>query len=195
MSKLHTITDILVDEKIFTTRFACDLAGCRGACCTMPGGRGAPLEPAEVPLVEAAVEPASRWLSDGKKRLIDAKGAVEGDAGDAATRCVEDQDCVFVYYDDGGVAKCAIERAWFEGTSEFRKPLSCHLFPIRVDRLFAGPRLRYEEIEECEPARERGEQEAIDLLPFLEDPVRRAFGDQVWEELIEEYRRRKEQGE
>jgi len=187
MSKLRTVDNLLVNADVFTARFACDLAGCRGACCTMPGGRGAPLEPSEVRLVEGAVEAASAWLSEGKREIIRSRGSVEGQRGDYATRCVEDQDCVFVYYEGkDGVAKCAIERAWIEGKSDFRKPLSCHLFPIRVDELFAGARLRYEEIEECEPGRLRGERENIDLIRFLEEPLRRAFGDETYERLLAE---------
>lgn len=181
--QLIQIDDLLVEEEVLSTRFACDLSSCRGACCTMPGGRGAPLEDREAPLVLDAVSPASTWLSEGKRQIIEELGPIEGDPGDMTTRTVEDQDCVFVYYEENGVAKCAIERAWLEGKSPFRKPLSCHLYPIRVDQLFGGARLRYEEIEECEGGRERGSKENVDLIAFLEEPLTRAFGRETWEKL------------
>ena len=183
--RLIQVDELLVDRSVFTTTFACDLSACHGACCTMPGGRGAPLEDPEVPLVEGAVAAAGRWLSRAKREIIATQGAVEGSPGDMTTRCVEDQDCVFVYYEGEGVAKCAIERAWNEGETTFRKPLSCHLFPIRVDQLFAGDRLRYEEIEECEGGRARGAAEQIDLIDFLEEPLTRAFGRETWLALKE----------
>lgn len=180
ISRLIQIENLLVDRSIFQKTFACDLSACKGACCTMPGGRGAPLQDREVPIVEEAVAAASKWLSPAKQEIIARDGAVEGRAGDMTTRCVEDQDCVFVYFEEKGIAKCALERAYNEGESTFRKPLSCHLFPIRVDDLFAGERLRYEEIDECEGGRARGDAEKIELLDFLEEPLTRAFGRETW---------------
>lgn len=176
------VDGLLVNNDVLSTRFACDLCHCRGACCTMPGGTGAPLTDAEVPEVIAAVEAARPYLSTRKRALIDAKGAVEGSPGNYTTRCVDDADCVFVTY-DGDIAFCAIERAWREGKTSFRKPLSCHLFPIRVDDLFGSDRLRYEMIEECAGGVARGRTEGIPLIVFLEEPLTRAFGPEVYEEL------------
>ena len=182
------VLDSLVDPSISSTNFACDLARCRGACCTMPGGRGAPLEEKEVGEVQRAEEAAMPWLSKQKQDIIHQQGSVEGRPGDRTTRCVDDRDCVFVYY-EGKVAKCAIERAWLEGESSFRKPLSCHLFPIRVDEFFGGTRLRYEEIPECEPGVARGEREQISLITFLREPIIRAFGEKFFKELVKALRK------
>ena len=174
----------LVELPVVQTKFACDLSRCCGACCTMPGGRGAPLEEREVRYVKEAEKAALPFLSKEKRRIIYEQGSVEGRRGDQATRCVNNRDCVFVFYEGEG-AKCAIEQAWLEGQSDFRKPLSCHLFPIRVDELFGGARLRYEEIPECEAALERGERENISLIEFLREPIVRAFGEDFYEELKE----------
>ena len=179
------VQKILVEKDVTTANFACDLAQCRGACCTMPGGSGAPLEEEEVKHVQNAEKHALPWLSKQKQAIINNQGSVEGTKGDRTTRCVEDQDCVFVYYENN-VAKCAIERAWLEGKSEFRKPLSCHLFPIRVDDLFGGARLRYERIDQCKPGRERGKTEGIDLIEFLKEPIIRAFGESFYKDLKEQ---------
>lgn len=175
--------NILADRAVGSERFACDLNACKGACCTMPGGRGAPLEDREVPLVEEAVAAALPYLSERNRAEIAAHGAVEGEPGDYATRCIDDRDCVFVTYTDTGIATCAIERAWQEGKSEFRKPLSCHLFPIRVHELFGGPYLHYEKISECAPARKHGKQTNTPLYKFLRDPIVRAFGQEYYDAL------------
>ena len=183
---MHHIADILVDSSVLTARFACDLGGCKGACCTMPGGSGAPLEEAEVEHVHAAESAAAEYLPELNKRVIEIEGSVEGRKGNRTTVCIDDRDCVFVYYDAAGIAKCAIERAWQDGKVEFRKPLSCHLFPIRVDDLFGGARLRYEKISQCAPAVARGEQENIFLVEFLKDPISRAFGEEFYDALLEQ---------
>lgn len=181
---LH-ITEILVDRSITNTQFACDLGRCKGSCCTMPGGQGAPLEEEEVRLVQESEKAALPYLSELNRRVIEIEGSVEGEEGNRTTRCIDDRDCVFVYYEQE-IAKCAIERAWREGTIEFRKPLSCHLFPIRVDDLFGSARIRYEQISECKPAVERGKKEGIALIDFLREPIIRAFGEEFYEELLKE---------
>lgn len=151
----------------------------------MPGGQGAPLEEEEVRLVQEAEQAAFPYLPELNRRVIEIDGSVEGKEGNRTTRCIDDRDCVFVYYEQE-VAKCAIERAWLEGKIAFRKPLSCHLFPIRVDDLFGSARLRYERIPECKPAVERGKNEQIALVDFLKEPLIRAFGEEFYEDLLKE---------
>lgn len=179
---MFTILETIVDEALGSTRFACDLGACKGACCTTPGGRGAPLDDAEVALVEAAVEPAIEYLSERNRRTIEMRGAIEGRAGDYTTRCIDRRDCVFVYY-EGDVAKCAIERAYFDGKTTFRKPLSCHLFPIRINDLFDADLLRYERIPECDPALANGAKTGIPLYQFLREAIVRAYGEPYYKAL------------
>lgn len=181
---MFTILDTVADNDLATARFACDLSACKGACCTTPGGRGAPLEEAEVAMVVEAIPAALPYLPEHNQKIIKSLGAVEGRKGDHATRCIDNRDCVFVYY-DGDVAKCAIERAHFNGESEFRKPLSCHLFPIRVQELIGSNYLRYEKIDECEGARINGRKQGIKLYRFLKDALVRAFGEEFYEALVD----------
>lgn len=108
-------------------------------------------------------------------------GFYEGEPGDYATTCVDDEDCVFVYHDNG-IAKCAIERAYNEGKVSFRKPISCHLYPIRV-RSFAGDILRYHEIAECKPAVAKGDSEKIGVIEFLKDALIRRYGEEWYNRL------------
>jgi hypothetical protein len=181
---MFTILNALADDAIATTEFCCDLTACKGACCTMPGGRGAPLADGEVQAVNDSITVALPYLSPEKRAAIAALGAVEGEPGDYTTRCMDERDCVFVYY-DGQIAKCAIERAFFEGRTEFRKPISCHLFPIRVNDLFGGPYLRYERISECAQALANGREKGVPLYRFLHDALVRAFGQEFYDTLVE----------
>jgi hypothetical protein len=180
---MFKVLDVLVDDALATTRFACDLGACKGACCTMPGGRGAPLDDEEVEPLTNAIPAALPYLSERNRRVIRTIGALEGAPGDMATRCIDNRDCVFVYY-EGEVAKCAIERAHFDGKTEFRKPISCHLFPIRSNELFGGEVLHYERITECKPALKRGERKDVPLYVFLKEAIVRAYGQEFYSELL-----------
>src|ERR1041385_3466296 len=102
---MFVVGEAVIDEAVAQARFACDLEQCRGACCTLPGGRGAP-------------------LIDEECGVIGLDGLFEGVSGQFSTTCVNDRDCVFVYY-EGNVARCSLEKAWLNGESGWRKPVSC----------------------------------------------------------------------
>jgi hypothetical protein len=165
----------VVETEIAEARFCCDLAVCKGGCCTIAGGRGAPVADAEVAEIEKAFPVVRPLLSDAALQVIARTGTVEGRPGDYVTPCVDDRECAYVYF-DGGVAKCSFERAHLEGKIAFRKPISCHLFPIRV-RSHGSDLLRYEQIEECEAARQRGEREDVPLPDFMRTALVRRFGE------------------
>lgn len=181
MRELFFIDDIAVDSSLLTRKFACDLLKCKGACCSLPGGRGAPLLDSEIPEIEAALPEVLPILSEEKRKLISESGFYEGPRGDYATTCVEDEDCVFVYRENG-IAKCAIERAYNDGKVSFRKPVSCHLYPIRVGR-FGGDILRYHELPECDPAVRKGESENVGVVEFLKTALTRLYGEQWYNKL------------
>ncbi len=125
--------------------------------------------------IEKAFPVVKKYLGQDHLRAIDERGLVDRSFGDITTTCFEHRACVFVTYENG-VAKCSFEKAYFAGEIQWRKPLSCHLFPIRVDHGF-NDYLRYESIPECSPALERGEQEDIELADFLKDSLVRAYGE------------------
>lgn len=180
----------LIDGQIPKVKFACDLAKCKGACCTMPGYRGAPVLESELEEIEKAYPVIRKYLSYRHQDVVEERGLFQGRNGDRTTQVVEGRAWVFVTYEDG-IAKCAFEKGYLSSEISWRKPLSCHLFPIRVE---AGlpERLRYEQISQCEPALGRGESEKLPLVEFLRPSLVRAYGEQWYEEFLEHCRRRQE---
>jgi hypothetical protein len=172
---------IVVDTEVRQAHFACDLGACGGACCTMEGGRGAPVTAEELANIRGSLDAIVPFLGGRSREEIAKHGLAEGAAADLALRCIDDRDCIFVLRENG-IARCAVERAFHNGATAFRKPVSCHLFPIRVSR---GPirRLHLERIEECGPGYERGEKERIRLVDFAGAALERAFGDEVADRL------------
>ncbi len=184
---------ISVERNDAKINFACDLAQCKGACCTMKGARGAPLSDNEVDEIYKAFPVVKRYLSKEHLSVIKKYGMIQGDTGNFATQCVNEQACVFVYYENG-IAKCSFEKAFFNGETEWRKPLSCHLFPFRQS--YNGTRqLFFEYIRECAPALERGTREKIPVYKFLKDALVRTYSEKSYEELSAELEHDKGKGE
>jgi len=185
---MFTIGEAIVEDAIARERFACDLGRCHGACCTLPGGRGAPLEDAELQYLVNSFPAAKKYLPPEHLQVIETDGLYEGEPGSYATTCIDEQACVFVFYEEG-IAKCSFERARLNGETTWLKPLSCHLFPIRISSLFSE-RLRYETIAECKPALRRGAKEDVPLYEFLREPLLRKFGQAWYDEFLLQCRMR-----
>ncbi|MFY8160173.1 MAG: DUF3109 family protein [Candidatus Kapaibacteriota bacterium] len=178
---MYQIDNILIDKDIIKSNFSCDLKQCKGACCTYPGDYGAPVLDEEVELIEKSKEAAKKYMSAKSIDILNKVGSIDGEKGDFTTVVIDKKDCVFVFY-EADVAKCAIEKAYFNGESEFRKPLSCHLFPIRVGN-FGGKYLYYEKIKECKPALIKGNEQNLPMVNELKDSISRAFGSEFYEKL------------
>lgn len=179
---MFIIGEAVIDDVVGHASFCCDLGACKGACCAIAGGRGAPLEDDEVLEIEKAFPLVKAYLSQHSLQTIETTGAYEGGPGDFATTCINNRECVFVYYEEG-IARCSFERAYLEGKTDWRKPLSCHLFPIRI-RKFGQDFVRYEQIEECLPGRERGKTEEVKLHIFLREPLIRKYGEEWYEKFL-----------
>ncbi len=181
---MFIVQDVIVDERIAYIKFACNLFGCKGGCCTIPGGKGAPLLNEEVAKIQRALPIVKKYLSPSHRHAVEINGGIEGADDDYTTNCVENKDCTFVYY-EGVVAKCAFEKAYFNNEIDWQKPLSCHLFPIRVSN-FGGDVMRYERLEDCKPALIKGTEESIPLYKFLKDALVRTYGLKWYEEFRSE---------
>ncbi|MGE5480637.1 MAG: DUF3109 family protein [Chloroflexota bacterium] len=177
------IDNIILESEITKSSFCCDLPRCKGGCCTFPGEYGAPLLDEEVPMIMNALDTAFPYLSERSINYIKDEGFIQGEEGDYTTMCIEKKDCVFVFY-KGDIAFCGLEAAYFDGKSDFRKPISCHLFPIRVGS-FDGDYLYYEKIPECAPGVMKGRAENISLVECLRDPLVRAYGEEWYAKLLE----------
>ncbi|HEY4643225.1 MAG TPA: DUF3109 family protein [Bacteroidota bacterium] len=175
------IAEVMVDPSVATTNFSCDLTACHGACCCTAGGRGAALEDEEILEVEKAYSAVEKYLSEKHRNVLQKSGLYVGCPGDYTTLCVEGRECVFVTY-EGPIAKCALEKAFVNGETSWRKPISCHLFPLRL-RKSGKDLLWYEWIPECIPAVKRGDREGIPLTGFLREALVRKYGVGWYEQL------------
>jgi hypothetical protein len=178
---MFLVGNAIIEDDVRDARFACDIELCRGACCCIEGGRGAPLTDDEVLEIQRAYPAVRDMLPADHRATLERDGLVEGRPGEFATTCVDGRACAFAVF-DAGIARCSFERAYLDGRISWRKPLSCHLFPIRVRRI-AHDALRYEQIPECIAGRARGKRESIRLTTFLREPLLRAYGDRWYAEL------------
>lgn len=181
--KFVTIDEVMINTDVLTTKFHCDLAKCKGACCTIEGPNGAPLLEEELPKMEKNLKIALSYLPKEHLDVIAKKGWHRRNMGSYYTSVYRDRACVFVYY-EGDIAKCAYEKAYFEGKSDFRKPVSCHLFPIRISN-FGGEIVRYERSDVCRPALEKGNEEGTQLLDFCKEAITRYYGEKWFTKLKE----------
>ena len=177
------VDEIEVDQQVLEARFACDVLQCKGACCTLQGGSGAPLLDDELDEVVRAFPVVEKYLPQEHRDEIKRSGYVEKNGNHFSTTCLGRCACVFVCY-EGDVAQCSFEKAFLAGELPWRKPVSCHLFPIRI---VAGPniRLRFEYIAECSAALERGDRENIPLPLFLRDAFSRLYGKEWYQRFLD----------
>lgn len=181
--KIIAVEDVLVREEILNTPFACDLENCKGACCTLDSEFGAPVNEEEIEQIKELLPLVKEYITQEHWDEIQQKGFFENKSDELLLRSVNNKACVFVYY-EGDVAKCSIEKAYFDGKVKFRKPISCHLFPIRVSK-FGGDILRYEKFSECAPALENGKNLNITIAEFCKDSLIRLYGEKWYSQLRE----------
>ncbi len=172
---MFVVGDALISDDMLDAPFACNLGACLGACCVQ-GDSGAPLEPEERAVLEAIVPRVRKYMAPEALKVIDRDGVWEEvEPGEYATTCVDAAECVFVTY-EGPVAKCAIQKAHRAGRIDFPKPLSCHLFPLRIERIGDFEVINYEQIAMCDPARKYGRRRGVALIDAVQEALVRKFG-------------------
>ena len=178
------IGNTVVSFDLFEQQFCCDLGICRGACC-IEGDAGAPLELDEVDQLEEALPAVWDDLSEASKAVIDAQGVAYVDAdGDMVTSIVNGRECVFTYTDVAdGICKCALEKAYREGRTSFYKPISCHLYPVRLEHYKRFTAVNYHRWDVCACAERNGKQLKLPVYKFLKVPLIRKFGEAWYNEL------------
>ncbi len=180
------IDETIISLEIIDQTFCCDLNKCRGRCC-VEGESGAPLEEDEIAELEKALPVVWEQLSDKARELISEQGVYYRDAsGETVTSIVDGKDCVFTCYDEKGLCCCALEKAWREGKIPFIKPISCHLYPIRLTKLaFGGTALNYQRWHICQSGQIKGNALGLPIYQFLKDPLIRKFGQAWYDQLCE----------
>lgn len=181
------IDDCLVSEEILTEYFSCDYGKCKGCCCII-GDSGAPLDECEPEAIEKNYPLFSPLMRPQGRKAVEEKGFFEIDVdGDMVTPLVPgSEECAYTCFDKDGNCFCSIERQWFAGIGDFRKPISCWLYPIRVSVLGNGMRaLNLHRWDICRDAYEKGRKEGIRVFEFLREPLERYFGEDFYSALSE----------
>ena len=177
------IGDVVVSFDVLKEKFLCDLSACHGACC-IEGDAGAPLELDEVAQIEEVLPLIWDELSPEAREIIDKQGVAYVDReSDLVTSIVNGKDCVFTCYDGRGCCYCAIERAFRAGKTKFMKPVSCHLYPIRVKDFGTFKGVNYNRWDVCKAAVLLGQKEDLPVYKFLREPLIRKFGAEWYAEL------------
>jgi hypothetical protein len=179
------IGDKVVSLELLEEKFICDLDQCKGQCC-VDGESGAPLEEGEKELIEKNYPLIKEYLRKESIKSIEKQGFTVIDRdGETVTPLLDGEECVYAIFEDG-IAKCAIEKAYFDKKITFRKPISCHLYPIRLKNLYDNiEAVNYHKWSVCEPARELGCKKNVVVYKFLKDALVRRYGFDWYNELDE----------
>lgn len=179
------IQDILVSEEVIKEEFACNLSACKGACC-IEGDFGAPLLDKEVLLISQFLEDVMPYLPRKSQEFIRSKGYyTENKESGYETELMPDGACVFMGRNELGITYCGIEKAHLDGEIQFKKPISCHLYPVRVsnNRLTGFTAMNYDKWDICSTACTNGKKQEIKVYEFVKDALVRAYGEEFYEEL------------
>ncbi len=180
------IDDTLVSEELGKIYFSCDLHSCHGDCC-VEGDAGAPLEEEEISILEDALDDIKPYMTEKGKSVVEKNGVFDYDIdGEWVTPLVNDRECAFVYFENG-ISFCAIEKAWREGKIKFQKPVSCHLYPVRLKKLKFNTAVNYDHWEICNPALIKGKADNTKVYQFLKEPLIRKFGEKWYQKLSEAF--------
>jgi hypothetical protein len=177
------VGNAVISDDVADEQFVCHLEKCKGACC-IEGDSGAPLETDEVDILEREFEQIAPYLSEDGLREIRKQGKYVTDVeGDLTTPTISGRECAYAVYDKKGHLKCGIEQAWIDGKTTFKKPISCHLYPIRVTRYDHYEALNYHRWHICRDACNLGKSLQVPVYKFLKDALTRKYGTEWYSEL------------
>jgi hypothetical protein len=176
------IDDVLVSDELKDIYFACNLGACKGECCVQ-GDAGAPLEEEEISIIEDCIDEIKPFMTAKGRLVTELVGVFDYDSdAEYVTPLIDGEECAFVYKENG-ISFCAIEKAWLEGKIKYRKPVSCHLYPIRLSKLGDFTALNYNKWSICAPAILKGKNLGEPLYKYLEEPIIRKFGREFFDKL------------
>jgi hypothetical protein len=177
------IEDTIISLDLFDQSFCCDLKACKGICC-VEGDEGAPVELDEIAMIEEILPQLWDKLSDNARKIIDNQGIAYIDReGEMAISIVNGAECVFAVKGENAIWSCLIEKLYFEGKITFRKPISCHLYPIRTKQFSTFKAVNYHKWQICKDAVLDGEKKHLLLYQYLKEPLIRKFGQDWYNQL------------
>ena len=177
------IDKALISLDVFEKKFVCELGTCKGECC-VEGDSGAPLEDDETKIIEDIYPIVEKYMTKVGIKAVKKQGKwiVDSD-GDKVTPLVNNNECAYIYKDKNGIVFCAIEKAFLEKEIDFQKPVSCHLYPIRITKYKEFDAVNYEKNKLCIPARVQGERLGVPLYKFVKTPLVRKYGEEWYKQL------------
>ena len=179
------VGEILVSDDIRRVEFVCHLEKCKGACC-VEGDLGAPLEDDELEVMKEIQSKVSPYLTEDGRAAIAEQGPYILDSdGDYSTPTIKGRECAYAHYDQQGVLKCGIEQAYLDGKITYRKPMSCHLYPIRITKKKDFEAVNYHKWSICSDACSYGKALKVPLYKFLKEPLVRKYGAEWYQGLVQ----------
>jgi hypothetical protein len=179
------VGNVLVHEDVVKENFVCNLNKCKGACC-LEGDSGAPLNHDELHILDEIYPKVKPFMTAKGIETIEEVGTYVTDfEGDYTTPCVDtNKECAYVIWENG-ITKCAIEKAYEQGAIDWKKPISCHLYPIRITKYPEFDVLNYDRWSICSPACSFGDELKVHVHEFLKGPLIRKYGEDWYKELRE----------
>ena len=173
----------IVSENLIDKDFVCNLSACKGACC-IDGDAGAPLEKEETEILDQIYPKIKPFLRQEGIDAIERQGTwITSDFGELETPLINDADCAYVIFDKNNTALCAIEEAYNQGIVDWKKPMSCHLYPVRIKKFTEFSAVNYDKWEICDDACSLGKELQVPVYKFVKQALVRKFGEAWYEEL------------
>ena len=178
------IDNTIISLDVLQKRFVCNLSRCKGICC-VDGDSGAPLDEDELPVLDEIYEKVEPFLRDEGKKSIELHGRYMVDFdGEYVTPLIDGKECAYAIF-DGDTAKCGIEKAYENGAINYKKPISCHLYPIRLQKMKNITAINYDQWYICYDACTLGKELNVRVFEFLKEPLIRKFGEDWYAQLEE----------
>lgn len=186
MAKIYGLIEIqntLISTEVLSEQFHCDLNACKGACC-VEGEAGAPLEESETEILVALFQKIKPYLRQEGVKAIEEQGSfVKGEDGEWETPLINKKECAYAVFTETGIAQCGIERAHSDGAIDWIKPISCHLYPVRIKEYKMLTAVNYHQWHICDPACSLGKQLKLPVYKFVKEALIRKFGQTWYDEL------------
>ncbi len=180
------VENTVISDDIVEKLFVCHLQKCKGECC-VAGDLGAPLETPEIEELTQNYPQIKPYLSHSGRYEIERQGIfIIDEEGDNSTPLINNRECAYAIYDQNNTLKCGIEQAYLDGKSTFQKPISCHLYPIRITPYDEYEAINYDRWDICADACRLGNKLGIPVYQFLKTPLIRRYGEKWYQELEQE---------